>query len=68
MQADRAQANQGVGKVPNPIQVSLWDAASARKHRKEVTVKNGQQAKRIQRSSFSIKKTAPFPQILGVGG
>ena len=28
--ADRAQANQGVGKVPKPVPTSLWDT-SARK-------------------------------------
>ena len=63
MPVDRAQANQGVGKVPKPILASLWLSTrhccqKCEKTNWENTVKNGQQAKLSQRSSFSFKKTA----------
>ena len=61
MPADRAQANQGVGKVPKPILASQLDTPS-RKLVKS-TVENGQQAKQNQRSSFLIQENSK-PQDL----
>ena len=56
MPADRAQANQGVGKVPKSIPASLRDTAARKTW--ESTIENGQQAKQCQRSSFSFNETA----------
>ena len=47
MPADRAQANQGVGKLPKPIPASLRDTTARMSSRQN-----------SQRSSFSFKKTA----------
>ena len=58
MPADRAQVNQGVGKVPKPIPASLRDTL-ARKLGKALSRMASRQ--NSLRSSFSFKKTALKP-------
>ena len=58
--ADRAQANQGVGKVPKPIPTSLFERflqTTTTTKTRESAVENGQHAKRSPRSSFWLKPT-----------
>ena len=57
MPADRAQANQGVGKVPKPILASQLDTPS-RKLVKS-TVENGQQAKQSEIKLFIQENSKP---------
>ena len=60
MPADRAQVNQGVGKVPKPIPASLR-GTPARKLGKELSRMASRQ--NSLRSSFSFKKTANRSQL-----
>ena len=60
MPADRAQVNQGVGKVPKPIPASLRNTP-ARKLGKALSRMASRQNSR--RSSFSFKKTANRSQL-----
>ena len=54
MPADRAQANQGVGKVPKPIPASPWDTPARKLGKALLRLASRQNS---QRSSFSFKKT-----------
>ena len=65
---DRAQANQGMEKVPKLIPGSLWNTSAgnfskalSRKGEKEWKNNNKQTKKRIQASSFPFSKK-PKPQ------
>ena len=67
MPADRAQATQGVGKVPKPIPASLWDTP-ARKLGKALSKMASRQNRVRDQASHSIKQQTARPHTVYADG